>query len=127
MAEVPQMEMRARLSADTAEFTKGMQQASASMEQFAQKSNSLRGAMVGIGVASATFTTALIAFGTKSFMAAARIEELDYAMDAIGKSTKLGYQVIKDTANGIKNEGIEMEVASQAAIKFAQNHLDIHI
>ena len=125
MAEVPQMEMRARLSADTAQFTKGMQNASASMEQFAQNSNKLRGAMVGIGAASAGFTAALIAFGTQSFMAAARIEELDYAMDAIGKSTKLGYQAIKDTANAIKSEGIEMEVASQAAIKFAQNNLDM--
>jgi hypothetical protein len=102
-----------------------MQQASASVDQFTQKSDSLRGAMVGIGVASAALTTAFIAFGTKSFMAAARIEELDYAMDAIGKSTKLGYQAIKDTALAIKAEGIEMEVASQAAIKFAQNNLDM--
>ena len=125
MAEVPTMEVRARLTAETAQFTKGMQQASASMEQFAQKSDALRGAMTGIGVASAALSTAIIAFGTQSFMAAARIEELDYAMDAIGKSTKLGYKAIKDTAIGIKNEGIEMEVASQAAIKFAQNHLDM--
>jgi hypothetical protein len=102
-----------------------MQQASASVDQFTQKSDSLRGAMVGIGVASAALTTAIIAFGTKSFMAAARIEELDYAMDAIGKSTGLGYQAIKDTALAIKSEGIEMEVASQSAIKFAQNHLDM--
>ena len=125
MAETPTMEVRARLTAETVQFTKGMQQASASVDEFAQKSASLRGAMVGIGVASAALTTAIIAFGTKSFMAAARIEELDYAMDAIGKSTKLGYQAIKDTATAIKNEGIEMEVASQAAIKFAQNNLDM--
>jgi hypothetical protein len=102
-----------------------MQQASASVDEFAQKSASLRGAMVGIGVASAALTTALIAMGTKSFMAAARIEELDYAMDAIGKSTGLGYQAIKDTALAIKAEGIEMEIASKTAIKFAQNHLDM--
>jgi hypothetical protein len=67
----------------------------------------------------------LIALGTKSFLAAARIEELDYAMDAIGKSTGLGYQAIKDTALAIKAEGIEMEIASKTAIKFAQNHLDM--
>ena len=125
MAEVPQMEMRARLSADTAQFTKGMQDASASMNEFTQNSSKLRGAMVGVGAASAGFTAALIAFGTQSFMAAARIEELDYAMDAIGKSTGKGYQAIKDAANAIKSEGIEMEVASQAAIKFAQNNLDL--
>lgn len=125
MAETPTMEVRARLTAETAQFTKGMQQASASVDQFTQKSDSLRGAMVGIGVASAALTTAFIAFGTKSFLAAARIEELDYAMDAIGKSTGLGYQAIKDTALAIKAEGIEMEIASKTAIKFAQNHLDM--
>ena len=125
MAESPTMEVRARLTAETAQFTKGMQQASASVDQFTQKSDSLRGAMVGIGVASAALTTAIIAFGTKSFLAAARIEELDYAMDAIGKSTGLGYQAIKDTALAIKAEGIEMEIASKTAIKFAQNHLDM--
>ena len=125
MAETPTMEVRARLTAETAQFTKGMQQASASVDEFAQKSASLRGAMVGIGVASAALTTAIIAFGTKSFMAAARIEELDYAMDAIGKSTGKGYQAIKDTALAIKAEGIEMEIASKTAIKFAQNHLDM--
>ena len=125
MAETPTMEVRARLTAETAQFTKGMQQASASVDEFAQKSASLRGAMVGIGVASAALTTALIAMGTKSFLAAARIEELDYAMDAIGKSTGLGYQAIKDTALAIKAEGIEMEIASKTAIKFAQNHLDM--
>jgi len=125
MAETPTMEVRARLTAETAQFTKGMQQASASVDEFAQKSASLRGAMVGIGVASAALTTALIAMGTKSFLAAARIEELDYAMDAIGKSTGLGYQAIKDTALAIKAEGIEMEIASKTAIKFAQNQLDM--
>ena len=125
MAESPTMEVRARLTAETAQFTKGMQQASASMDQFTQKSDSLQRSMVGIGIASAAITTAVIAFGTKSFLAAARIEELDYAMDAIGKSTGLGYQAIKDTALAIKAEGIEMEIASKTAIKFAQNHLDM--
>jgi hypothetical protein len=125
MAESPTMEVRARLTAETAQFTKGMQQASASMDEFTQKSDNLQRAMVGIGIASAAITTAVIAFGTKSFLAAARIEELDYAMDAIGKSTGLGYQAIKDTALAIKDEGIEMEIASKTAIKFAQNHLDM--
>jgi hypothetical protein len=96
MAEVPQMEMRARVSADTADFTKGMQQASQSAEQFIQTSNRLRGAMVGIGVASAAAITTLIGLGTKSFMAAARVDELDVAMNAVGKATGLGYQAIGD-------------------------------
>jgi len=125
MAEVPQMEMRARVSADTAEFTRGMQQASQSADQFTQASNRLRGAMVGIGVASAAALTTLIGLGTKSFMAAARVDELDVAMNAVGKATGLGYQAIRDAAEATKDMGIEMEIAQQSAIKFAQNNLDL--
>lgn len=123
MAETPTMEVRARLTAETAQFTQGMQKASQSMQEFNNQSSRLRGAMVGIGVASAAATTAIIALGTKSFMAAARIDELDYAMNAVGKSTGLGYQVIKDTALAIKDKGIEMEIASKSALKYAQNNL----
>jgi phage-related protein len=125
MAETPTMEVRARLTAETAQFTSGMQKASASVDQFAQKSASLRGAMVGIGVASAGVLTTLIALGTKSFMAAARVDELDVAMNAVGKATGLGYQAIRDAAIATKDMGIEMEIAQQSAIKFAQNNLDL--
>ena len=123
MAETPTMEVRARLTAETAQFTRGLEQASKSAEQFVQTRNRLRGAMTGIGIASAAATTAIIALGTKSFMAAARVDELDYAMNAVGKSTGLGYQVIKDTALAIKDKGIESEIAAKSALKFAQNNL----
>lgn len=125
MAETPTMEVRARLTAETAQFTKGMQEASASMEQFTQNSARLQAAMVGIGVASAAATTAVIAFGVKSFMAAARVDELDYAMDAIGKSTGLGYQALRESTLAVKKNGIEMEIAQKSVIKFAQNNLDL--
>jgi phage-related protein len=125
MAEVPQMEMRARISADTAQFTRGMQQASQAAEGFIQTSNRLRGAMVGVGVASGAAITAMVAFGTKAFMAAARVDELDIAMNAVGKSTGLGYQVIKDATLAIKSNGIEMEIAQKSALKFAQNNLEL--
>jgi hypothetical protein len=125
MAETPTMEVRARLTAETAQFTKGMQQATQSMNQFTEGSSRLRGAMVGIGIASAAATTAIIALGTKAFMAAARVDELDVAMNAVGKATGLGYQAIRDAAIATKDMGIEMEIAQQSAIKFAQNNLDL--
>jgi phage-related protein len=100
-----------------------MQKATQSMNEFTNGSSRLRGAMVGIGVASAAATTAIIGLGVKSFMAAARVDELDYAMNAVGKSTGLGYQVIKDTALAIKDKGIESEIAAKSALKFAQNNL----
>ena len=125
MAETPTMEVRARLTAETAQFTKGMQQASSSMEQFTQNSARLRAAMTGIGVASAAATTAIIGLGVKSFMAAARVDELDVAMNAVGESTGMGYQAIRDAALAIKDNGIEMEIAQKSAIKFAQNNLKL--
>jgi hypothetical protein len=125
MAETPTMEVRARLTAETAQFTSGMQKATQSMNEFENQSSRLRGAMVGIGVASAAVVTTLIALGTKSFMAAARVDELDVAMNAVGKATGLGYQAIRDAAIATKDMGIEMEIAQQSAIKFAQNNLDL--
>jgi phage-related protein len=125
MAETPTMEVRARLTAETAQFTRGLQQASQSAEQFVQSSNRLRGAMTGIGIASAAAMTTIIALGTKSFMAAARVDELDVSMNAVGKATGLGYQAIRDAAIATKDMGIEMDIAQQSAIKFAQNNLDL--
>jgi len=125
MAETPTMEVRARLTAETAQFTRGMQQATQSMNSFSEQSSRLRGAVLGIGIAAGTATAAMIAFGTKAFMAAARVDELDVSMNAVGKATGLGYQAIKDAALATKDMGIEMETASQSAIKFAQNNLDL--
>jgi len=119
------MEVRARLTAETAQFTRGMQQATQSMSSFTAQSSSMRGAVMGIGVAAGAATAAIIAFGTKAFMAAARVDELDVAMNAVGKATGLGYQAIRDAAQATKDMGIEMEVAQQSAIKFAQNNLKL--
>lgn len=125
MAETPTMEVRARLTAETAQFTKGMQQATQSMNSFTEQSSRLRGAVLGVGIAAGAATAAIIAFGTKSFMAAARVDELDVAMNAVGKASGLGYQAIRDAAVATKDMGIEMEVAQQSAIKFAQNNLKL--
>jgi phage-related protein len=119
------MEMRARVSADTAQFTRGMQQASQAAEGFSKTTGRLRGSMIGIGVASAAASAAVIAFGIKSFNAAARVDELNYALDAIGKSTGIGGQALADEAAEVKGMGIEMEIAQKAVLKFAQNNLEL--
>jgi hypothetical protein len=102
-----------------------MQQATQSMNSFTENSSRLRGAVLGVGIAAGTATAAMIAFGTKSFMAAARVDELDVSMNAVGKATGLGYQAIRDAAIATKDMGIEMEIAQQSAIKFAQNNLKL--
>ena len=125
MAETPTMEVRARLSAETANFTRGFAQASQAVDQFSQKASPLRGVMTGIATGTAIATAAIVAFGVKSFMAAARVDELDYAINAVGKSTGLGYKVINDAAMAIRRQGIEMEIAQKSALKYAQNNLDL--
>jgi hypothetical protein len=125
MAETPTMEVRARLTAETAQFTKSMQQATQSVNSFSEGSSRLRGAVLGIGIAAGAATATMIAFGTQAFMAAARVDELDVSMNAVGKATGLGYQAIRDAAIATKDMGIEMEIAQQSAIKFAQNNLKL--
>jgi phage-related protein len=125
MAETPTMEVRARLTAETAQFTKGMQQATQSMSSFTRESAALRSAMVGVGVAAGVIGASVIALGMKSFDAAARVEELDIAMNAVGKSTGLGYLAIRQATDAIKANGIEMDIAQKSALKFAQNQIDL--
>lgn len=125
MAEAPTMEVRARLSAEVQQFTRGMSQATRSVEEFQGASGKLRGAMVAIGVASGAAGAALVAFSKKAFSAAARVEELDIALQAVGHSTGIGYENLNNAALAIKANGIEMEIAQKSALKFAQNNLEL--
>jgi hypothetical protein len=64
-------------------------------------------------------------FARASFDAAARAEELDIAMRAIGESTGQGYDAIKAASQAIRDNGIELGASQQIAIEFAQNQLDM--
>jgi phage-related protein len=119
------MEVRARLSAETAQFQKGLDNATRSVSQFARSSQGLQTALTGIGIAAAGVTTALIGFGVKAFNAAARVDELDVALQAVGASTGKGYDALRDAAVAVKGMGIEMEVAQKSVLKYAQNNLDL--
>ena len=119
------MEVRARLSAETAQFQNGLDNATRSVSQFARSSQGLQTALTGIGIAAAGVTTALIGFGVKAFNAAARVDELDVALQAVGASTGKGYDALRDAAVAVKGMGIEMEVAQKSVLKYAQNNLDL--
>jgi phage-related protein len=125
MAEAPTMEVRARLTAETAQFTRGMEQARRSTEEFSKSSTKLRSAMVGLGVGFGAAGVALITFSRRAFDAAARVEELDVALQAVGHSTGVGYEALNEAALAIKANGIEMEIAQKTALKFAQNNLEL--
>ena len=90
----------------------------------------LRNAMgTALGVAAVNLVTNLTGrlkgFAKASFDAAARVEELDIAMNSIGKATGLGADTIKDATQAIRDNGIELAAAQQIAIEFAQNQLDL--
>jgi phage-related protein len=125
MADTPTMEVRARLTADSAQFVQGMNNATAAANQLTGTASRVQSAMSGIGVAAAAGMGGLIALGVQSFMAAARVQELDIAINAVGKSTGLGYDAINAAAHGIKDMGIEMAVAQRSALMFAQNNLKL--
>jgi phage-related protein len=125
MAETPTMEVRARLTADSGQFIQGMENAVKATESLQRSASMAQKAISTFSVASAIGAGGLIKLGIESFMAAARVEELNYAMNAVGKSTGLGYEAIHQAAIGIKQMGIEYSVAQRSALMFAQNNLKL--
>ncbi len=108
-----------RLQKSTNETSRGVQDAFGKMEDaagaFAQK----------LGVVSAIAGTAFVAIGMKSFQAAAEVEELDTVMQVVGSTTGVTYQKLLETADAIRDNGIEYASAQQMAIKFAKNSLEV--
>ena len=125
MAESPTMEVRARLTADSAQFTKGLQEASRSAENFQGAAGKLNGSLVALGGIAAAASIALITFGTRSFRAAAEVQELDIALQAIGQSTRYGYTELAIAVQEIKNVGIASTASQRAVIKLAQSNVDL--
>jgi phage-related protein len=125
MAESPTMEVRARLSADSAQFTQGMDKAVKSANEFQQASSKLNSSMLAIGVASGAAIAGLIAFGVKSFKAAAEVERLDLALEAVGASSGKGYEALKATSDGMRALGINAAAAQKTTLKFAQSNIDL--
>jgi phage-related protein len=125
MAESPTMEVRARLSADSAQFTQGMDKAVKSANEFQQASSKLQSSLTAIGVASGAAMAGLIAFGMKSFKAAAEVERLDLALQAVGASSGKGYETLKSASDSMRAVGIQAAVAQKTTLKFAQSNIDL--
>ena len=125
MAESPTMEVRARLTADSAQFTKGLQEASKSAETFQGAASKLNSSLVALGGVAAGVSVSLIVFATKSFKAAAEVQELDIALQAIGQSTRYGYTQLALIVEEIEKVGITSAAARRAVIKLAQSNVDL--
>lgn len=118
MAEQIITEVKAILSAQDKDFTSTFQNASAQMQSFNKTAAAVGAVTAGVGFA-------LIKLGKSAFADAARVQELDIAMKAIGRSTGLGYEAINKASNSIRKMGIELAASQQIAIEFAQNNLEI--
>jgi len=125
MAESPTMEVRARLTADSAQFTKGLSEATKSAETFQTAASNLNKVLVASGAVAGGFAIAMLAFGTKSFKAAAEVQQLDVALQALGKSTRYGYTALAEAVTQIEQVGIRSTAAQRAVIKLAQSNVDL--
>ena len=106
-------------------FTKAFQQASSSANQLNLTVGGVNKGLIAAGAVIGGAAFSLVKMGKASFQAAARVSELNVAIDAIGKSTGIGAKNIKASANAIRDNGIEMAAAQQMAIEFAQGNLDM--
>lgn len=123
MAE--EMQVGVKLYADASDMLAGFRQANASAQQLHASLSPLAKGATALGSGLAAAGLSLFAFGKHSFESAARVSELNVAIDAIGKSTGIGAGQIKHAAHEIKNMGIEMASAQQMAIEFAKGNLNM--
>ena len=146
MADAIVTDVLARISADASNFVRNMNQAAQSADAFGgslkNAGNSMNGAnqqiqnfaggasiahkaLVGLGAVSAIAGGAIIAFGIKSFYAAAQVNEMDVAMRAVGKSTGLGYTAMREATVAVRDNGIEMAAAQQMVLLYAKANLEL--
>lgn len=120
-----EFEVMARILGDSKSAQDAFNSASKSAQHFQGAVGKTNGALVALGVGFAAVGFAAIKFGKSAFMEAARVAELDVAIDAVGKSTGVGAIAMDRAAKAVKSMGIETAAAQQMVIEFAQGQIDI--
>ena len=123
MAEVT--EVRALLTGDASSLVKATNTANHALQGLDKINNALAKTAVAAGAAIGAAGIAIYKLGKTAYNEAARVQELDVSMKAIGHSTGIGYDAIKQATAGIRDMGIELGSSQQIAIQFAQNNLDM--
>ena len=118
-------ELRATLGLDASGAIKGAKQATDAFQGLEKINNALSKTAVAAGAAIGAASIAIYKLGKTAYTEAARVQELDVSMKAIGFSTEIGYEAIKEATAGIRDMGIELGASQQIAIQFAQNNLDM--
>ena len=146
MADAIVTDVLARVSADASNFVRNMASAAQSADKFRGSLNQIDGglnstnqqiqqfsgtanlahkSMMALGAVSAIAGGAMIAFGVKSFYAAAQINEMDVAMRAVGNSTGKGYTALRQATLAVRDNGIEMAAAQQMVLLYAKANLEL--
>jgi len=120
-----ELEVRAKLIADAGDFIDPIHAATASLQHFQKALQPTSKILTVLGVAAGTAGYAILRYGKESFQVAAKVSELNVAIQAVGKSTGIGATAINNAAKAIRKNGIEMDAAQNIALKFAQNNLDL--
>ena len=118
-------EVRAKLIADAAEFVTPFEQAQLAVRQLQAALKPTSGLLVAAGAAAGAAGVALYKYGKEAFGAAARVAELNVSIDAVGRATGLGANNIREAADAIRSQGIEMAASQKIALTYAQNNLKL--
>jgi len=119
------LEVTARILGDASGAQAAFRQAGQAAQQFQGRVASTNKAMIGLGTIIGAVGVSALAFAKGAFSAAARVEELDVAMAAVGKSTGVGAANLASAAKAVKKMGIETAAAQQMVITFAQGQMNI--
>lgn len=140
MAQETVVEILAKFRADIADFNKKLDTVQKELDEvkkatettakgvsssFDAMDNAASRFAANLGNVAAIAGGALVAMGIQSFNAAAKVQELDTVMQVVGATTGVTYKVLKETADAIRGNGIEMAAAQEIAIKFAKNNLNL--
>jgi hypothetical protein len=68
---------------------------------------------------------AALAFGTKSFLEAARVDELIAVNTVLAKNAGIAADAVQREADEVRHMGIEYGASQEVIAKFIQNHLDL--
>jgi len=132
--------VNANFTADTSDFIKSVNSASDAVKDFGGDADSAsrdvvqsfnsaadasRKLLSTVSALAAIGGGALAAFGVQAFKAAARVEELDIAMRAVGESSNFTYDELNAATKAIRANGIELAASQEIALKFAKNNLDL--
>lgn len=120
------------LELEHSQFTRGMHQASQSVNNFVSGIGGA-GKQVGVfgnalgkaGVAVGALGFSLLKFAKHSVHVADGVDEMNVAIEAVGKATGLGGDKIKDAANKVRSMGIEMQAAQEIAMLFVKSNINL--